>query len=131
MKIRLEGILEQVQCASALEHMQCAIEALRDAFAVHHVVYHWVSAAGDQYGCGTYSPEWVARYVAREYLRIDPVVLGCLQNFLPVDWKCLNWSSKAAREFQADAHCPWSWQTRLLGADPGAQRAVCHVHCQP
>ncbi len=103
MQIRLEGILEQVQRASALEHMQCAIEALRDAFKVHHAVYHWVSAAGDQYGCGTYSPEWVARYVERDYLRIDPVVLGCLQNFQLIDWKCLNWSTKAAREFQADA----------------------------
>ena len=103
MKIGLEQILEQVQRASALEDMQRAVEALRDSFKVSHTVYHWVNAAGDQYGCGTYSPTWVARYVERDYLRIDPVVLGCLQNFHPVDWKKLNWSSKAAREFQADA----------------------------
>lgn len=103
MKSGLNRILEQVQRASALEDMQCAIEALRDAFKVHHAIYHWVSAAGDQYGCGTYAPDWVARYIARDYHRIDPVILGCLQNFHPVDWKRLNWSTRAAREFRADA----------------------------
>lgn len=99
----LELILERVEGAAAPKDMQAAIEALRDAFGVNHMVYHWVSAAGEQYGCGTYSPEWVARYVERDYLRIDPVVIGCLQNFLPVDWKRMDWSGKAQRAFQADA----------------------------
>ncbi len=103
MKSGLIRILEQVLRASALEDMQRAIEGLRDAFKVNHVVYHWVSAAGDQYGCGTYPPEWVARYIACDYHRIDPVVLGCLQNFHPVDWKSLDWTAKAARQFRADA----------------------------
>lgn len=83
--------------------MQTAIEALRDAFGVSHMVYHWVSAAGQQYGCGTYAPDWVTRYLERDYLRIDPVVVGCMQTFQPVDWKRLDWTGKAQRAFQADA----------------------------
>ena len=31
------------------------------------------------------------------------VVIGCFQRFHPVEWKRLDWSSKAARAFRADA----------------------------
>jgi DNA-binding CsgD family transcriptional regulator len=99
----LEQILESIECATSHDAMQDAIETLRDAFKVRHMVYHWVSAAGHQYGCGTYCADWVSRYIAQDYLRIDPVVQGCLQNFQPVDWKQLDWSGKAQRAFLADA----------------------------
>lgn len=36
-------------------------------------------------------------------MRIDPVILGGIRGFHPVDWKRLDWSSKAAKQFQADA----------------------------
>ncbi len=95
--------MEDLEGASELSELQTAIENLRDHFKVDHMVYHWVSGAGDQYGCGTYSPEWVQRYLEKEYLRIDPVIQGCYQRFHPVDWKRLDWSSKAARGFQKEA----------------------------
>ena len=101
--MRLDIILEALEGASELSELQTAIESLRDHFKVDHMVYHWVSGAGDQYGCGTYSPEWVQRYLEKEYLRIDPVIQGCYQRFHPVDWKRLDWSSKAARGFQKEA----------------------------
>ncbi|MFD1157637.1 helix-turn-helix transcriptional regulator [Roseovarius aestuarii] len=101
--MRLDIILEDLEGASELSELQTAIENLRDHFKVDHMVYHWVSGAGDQYGCGTYSPEWVQRYLEKEYLRIDPVIQGCYQRFHPVDWKRLDWSSKAARGFQKEA----------------------------
>ena len=99
----MDAILEGLDAASELSALQEVIEGLRDLFRVDHMVYHWVSAAGDQYGCGTYAPAWVARYVERDYLRIDPVIIGCYQHFHPVDWKRLDWSSKAARAFQKEA----------------------------
>jgi hypothetical protein len=89
--------------ASELDRLQIVSEQLRDHFKVDHLVYHWVSSSGEQYGCGTYSDEWVQRYIEKEYLRTDPVILGCYQRFHPVDWKRLDWTSKAARAFQADA----------------------------
>ena len=101
--MRLDTILEALEGASELSGLQTAIEQLRKHFKVDHMVYHWVSGAGDQYGCGTYSPEWVQRYLEKEYLRIDPVIQGCYQRFHPVDWKRLDWSSKAARAFQKEA----------------------------
>ncbi len=83
--------------------MQRATEALRDYYAIAHIAYHWVDTAGTQYGCGTYAVEWAERYHEQGYLRIDPVVSGCYRRFQPVDWKELDWSSRAARAFRQDA----------------------------
>lgn len=92
--------LEQVE---AFEDLQDLIVELRDFYGVSHLVYHWVSANGEQYGCGTYPAEWVQTYIDNDYLRIDPVVLGCYQRFHPVDWRKLDWSSKASKALAADA----------------------------
>lgn len=97
---KILGDLEQVSDAATLQQIA---EKFRDHFQIDHLIYHWVSSSGAQYGCGTYSDEWVKRYLDKEYLRVDPVVQGCFQRFHPVDWKRLNWTGKAARAFQADA----------------------------
>lgn len=91
--------MSSLEQADTHEGMQRVSEALREFYAVDHLVYHWVDSSGDQYGCGTYSQAWQQIYIAENYLRIDPVVQGCFQRFHPVDWKRLDWSSKAAREF--------------------------------
>lgn len=100
---QLEVILESLEQADTLAGLQAVSEDLRRYLCVDHVIYHWVDSAGDQYGCGTYSLDWQNRYLAQNYLRIDPVVIGCFQRFHPVDWKQLDWTSKAARAFQAEA----------------------------
>lgn len=100
---KLEHILEELEQAEGLEGLQAGIEALRDHLIIDHVVYHWVDSAGDQYGCGTYPEAWVQRYLDKNYLRVDPVIAGCFQRFHPVDWKRLDWSSKAAWAFQKEA----------------------------
>jgi DNA-binding CsgD family transcriptional regulator len=95
---KLERILFDLEQAVTLEGMQSVSEALSAYYRVDHLVYHWVDSSGDQYGCGTYSEEWQLEYKSENYLRIDPVIQGCYQRFHPVDWKRLDWSSKAARE---------------------------------
>ena len=100
---QLECILESLEQADTLSGLQCATENLRALLSILHVAYHWVDSAGDQYGCGTYSVAWQKRYIEQNYLRIDPVIAGCYQRFHPVDWKQLDWSSKAARAFLCEA----------------------------
>lgn len=100
---RLDKFLEALEDASDIADLQRLIERLRDHFGVDHAVYHWVSSGGEQYGCGTYPAAWVDLYITKDYLRIDPVIQGCYQNFHPVDWKRLDWSSRAARAFLCDA----------------------------
>ncbi len=86
-----------------MEDLQRLTEEMRDCLGIDHLVYHWMGAQGAQYGCGTYSPLWLARYAAQGYLRVDPVIQSCFQRVHPVDWKALDWSSKAARDFLKDA----------------------------
>ncbi|ASM71246.1 HTH-type quorum sensing-dependent transcriptional regulator VjbR [Pseudosulfitobacter pseudonitzschiae] len=103
LNAQMEAILEKLERSDTLAVLQSVIEEFRALFAINHMIYHWVDSAGDQYGCGTYSDSWRERYVEQNYLRIDPVVIGCYQRFHPVDWKRLDWSSKAARVFQTEA----------------------------
>lgn len=100
---QMDSIMGALEQADSLAGLQSATEALRDLLGIDHVLYHWVDSTGEQYGCGTYSIAWQERYIAQNYLRIDPVVLGCFQRFHAVDWKQLDWSSKAARAFFAEA----------------------------
>lgn len=99
----IEKVLADLESAEGLGDLQALAERIRAEYSVGHVVYHWVNSAGQQYGCGTYDPAWVERYLDRNYLRIDPVIQGCYQRFHPVDWKRLDWSGKAARDFLRDA----------------------------
>ena len=103
MQPELEMIVERLHKAQTLEALQDETFALKDHYQIDHVVYHWVNSTGEQYGCGTYPPEWVELYIKRDYIRVDPVIVGCFQRFHPVDWKRLDWSGKHAREFLREA----------------------------
>nr|WP_319249170.1 autoinducer binding domain-containing protein [uncultured Celeribacter sp.] len=99
----MQSFLEDIQRVESLSDFQSATERLRDLLGVTHVVYHWVNSVGERFGAGTYSSEWVDRYLEKDYLRMDPVIFGCFQRFTPVVWKQLDWSSKAAKAFFMDA----------------------------
>ncbi len=101
--VALDQFIEHLQRAEALHDLQSATEKLRDHYQVSHIVYHWVNSAGERFGAGTYSSEWVDRYLEMDYLRMDPVIFGCFQRFTPVDWKQLDWTTKAARAFFLEA----------------------------
>lgn len=103
MEAKLRHLLMTLEKAKDMSALQSAIMGLRDHYKVAHIAYHWVSADGGHYGCGTYPTAWVQHYIDQDYLRIDPVVQGCFQHFHPVDWKALNWSSKAATAFRGEA----------------------------
>jgi DNA-binding CsgD family transcriptional regulator len=103
MRREFERVVEIVQSARDVGGLQCATETLRDGLGIAHVVYHWVNGRGERFGAGTYSQAWVDRYLERDYLRMDPVIIGCLQRFDPVDWKELDWSSRAARTMIREA----------------------------
>lgn len=99
----LQDFLGTIQRVENFEEFKDAAVELRDLLGITHVVYHWVNTVGERFGAGTYSSEWVDRYLEKDYLRMDPVIFGCFQRFTPVDWKQLDWSSKAAKAFFRDA----------------------------
>lgn len=103
MQHELEKVCERVQQAVDLGGLQVSTEQACAALGVAHVVYHWVNSRGERFGAGTYGQDWVDRYLEKDYLRMDPVIIGGLQRFDPYDWKELDWSSRAARAFRAEA----------------------------
>mgnify|MGYP001450532352 CR=1 FL=1 len=103
MDARLEALISTLQEASSRADLQAAVFELRDLYDVDHVVYHSVNRAQEPYAALTYGPDWVERYIEKDYARIDPVVQGCYQRFHPVDWKQLDWSGKVARNFLGEA----------------------------
>lgn len=103
MNGRVVEVVERLERARTPETLLSCIRALRDIYRVEHFVYHRVAGTGDPFGCGTYPPDWAERYARRDYLRVDPVVAGCFRRFHPVDWKGLDWSGRAARDYLRDA----------------------------
>lgn len=103
MRQPLAGFIERLQGVRSLEALQRLILDLRALYEVEHVVYHAVNAEGGQYAVLTYAQDWVARYIARDYARLDPVVQGCYRRFTPVDWKALDWTSRPVRTFLGEA----------------------------
>lgn len=99
----MSQVLEDLENTNTLDELSDVAVRLRDRLKVEHLIYHWVDGAGDQYGYTTYPDAWAARYLEKNYHRIDPVILGCFQRFHPVDWKTLDWSSKVAKSFLQDA----------------------------
>ncbi len=92
-----------MQTTKSVEDLQVWIHELRDVLGVAHVIYHTVTIKGEQVGAFTYDIAWVRRYVENDYKAIDPVVLGALRRFHPMDWKSLDWSSAAARQMLREA----------------------------
>ena len=102
-KARLEALLERLQTTKSIDELQIWTHELRDWFGVTHVMYHTGTLKSEQVGAFTYSLDWARRYIEKNYRDIDPVVLGALRGFHPMDWKTLDWSSAAARGMMKEA----------------------------
>jgi DNA-binding CsgD family transcriptional regulator len=99
----LEALLERLQTTKSIEELQVWTHELRDHFGVTHVFYHTATLSREQVGAFTYSLDWARHYIERDYISIDPVVIGARRRFHPMDWKSLDWSSARAREMMRDA----------------------------
>ncbi len=92
-----------MQTTKSIEELQVWAHELRDVLGVAHVMYHTANLKGEQVGAFTYSLDWARRYVEKDYRSIDPVVLGAIRRFHPMDWKTLDWSSAQSREMMREA----------------------------
>jgi len=99
----LDGFLDDLKQAKSLDDVQSQLFGLRETFEADHLVYHCMDAAGDKYAAMTYDVPWIKRYMEMDYGRVDPVIRGCYGRFHPVDWKELDWSARAARNFMGEA----------------------------
>lgn len=99
----LETLLERLQSTKSIDELQVWAHELRDTLGVTHVMYHTANLKGEQVGAFTYGLDWARRYIEKDYRSIDPVILGAVRRFHPMDWKTLDWSSPQAREMMREA----------------------------
>lgn len=98
MTTKLEAFLERLSATRNRSDLQTLVENVREVYDVENVVYHAINSDGDQFAALTYDPSWEPHYREQGYVRTDPVVLGALRRFQPLDWKRLDWSDKTSRE---------------------------------
>lgn len=96
MTRRIAELTERLEQAHSAPDLQDVVKWLRDAYDIDHIVYHCVRSTGQQWGALTYSSEWVDTYIENSFQTVDPVVHACFNGFMPVDWKALDWTSRAA-----------------------------------
>jgi len=100
---KLETFLEALEGSQTPDDVQSLVVALRESYGVSNAVYHAVNVGPMPYAALTYSPEWMQYYHDQQYVQVDPVVKGALQQFHPMDWKQLDWSGRGSREFLGEA----------------------------
>ncbi len=126
----LETLLERLPTTKSIDELQIWTHELRDHLHVDHVFYHTATIKGEQVGAFTYDVAWVRRYIEMDYARIDPVVLGAIRRFTPMDWKSLDWSNPQARDLMREAMAAGlgnqGWSVPIWG--PGGEFAVFTVN---
>ena len=100
---RPEPILDFLEQADRLTALQDVTQQLRAHYHVKHVAFQWLDSRGVYAGCGTYPTAWLDRYAAENFLRLDPVISACFQQYQPVEWKALDWSAPSVRAYAKKA----------------------------
>lgn len=127
MALEIQKLFEALPPEGSIDELGLIIDAIRDIYALENVSYLAVSL-GREFAlqsteragalkknagfwwrkasmlvASTYNPDWGHRYEEANYVRIDPVVEGGHVNFVPMNWKDLNWDSRPRRQFLQEA----------------------------
>jgi len=93
---------------SLLPTVEDAIDAFRSHYGVAHTTYHLAQTVMDRLDSPfvrtTYPSAWVSRYLQRNYVKLDPVILEGTIRSLPFDWSELELKPEAVPLF-LDARC--------------------------
>jgi len=100
---KLDAFLGELENVNEAGDIQGMIEALQGTYSVANVVYHALNLDGGPFAALTYTQDWMAHYQNRKYIRVDPVVKKATQQFHPLDWNRLDWSSRGSKAFLGDA----------------------------
>ncbi|WP_048646615.1 helix-turn-helix transcriptional regulator [Nitratireductor soli] len=115
---KIESALGQTSLAFNLieksDSIEGAIETLQHIFQVQHVTFHLANVnfgpIDSPFVRSTYPPEWIARYLLKGYVDVDPVVATGFSGMLPFFWSELEIDERSM-SMMADA------QAFGLGAD--------------
>ncbi len=133
MLSQFEVTYEKLAQTSTLGQLGDLLGEVRDAYGLAHIVYHAVhlplTSDPNPILLLTYRPEWVQRYIERDYFRVDPVIAGSRNGFLPLDWADVDHDSPEARDFfmEADAFGVGRHGMTIPIRGPGGERALLSI----
>lgn len=100
---KLDRFLDRLESADKPNDIQGIIEALQASYSVENVVYHALNLDTGPFAALTYTEDWMQHYHNRDYIHVDPVVKAATQQFHPLDWSRLDWSSRGSKAFLGEA----------------------------
>ena len=100
---KLDRFLGQLEKADNPNEIQTIIEALQDSYSVENVVYHALNLDTGPFAALTYTEDWMQHYHNQDYIHVDPVVKTATQQFHPLNWNTLDWSSQGSKAFLGEA----------------------------
>lgn len=115
-----------------------AIEAIRDHYGLAHITYHHAQTVPGKMAVDapfvrtTYPDAWVARYLMKGYVAVDPIVREGLLRTLPFDWSEVEIGSECADLF-ADfgAHGLGANGYSIPITDKAGRRALLSLNSHP
>lgn len=100
---RFQDLAREIQNASSVDD---ALRIVETAYGIDFSTYHLALTVAEvvdaPYVRTTYRDAWVARYLLRGYVKIDPIVREGFLRQMPFDWREIE-ASHAAHEFLLDA----------------------------
>ena len=88
------------------ESVELSIHIVRDRYPLRHATYHMMQTASlnrnidAPYVKTTYPDNWVARYILKDYIKVDPIVRAGALRSLPFDWSCISPRPEASQMLQ-------------------------------
>lgn len=98
-----QHIFDVIQNADSVASSLCFI---RDSYPLRHATYHMMQTAllkhnvDAPYVKTTYPDKWVARYILKDYVKVDPIVSAGASRSLPFDWSSVITKPEAAEMLQ-------------------------------
>lgn len=100
----LHSAYERISEATELTDALIAVQEIYDFdFTTYHLAHTISEVVDTPFVRTTYQDVWVARYLLRGYVRVDPIVQEGLVRQLPFDWREIEVKDSTVRAFMLDA----------------------------
>lgn len=106
---RLEATLAEITEINTSQEVTELLRCVAERYGMRTVAYLGTGTLDrkvplhEPYTAVTYPPEWVERYRAQGYLRIDPAIQVGLRRLLPIDWDEFDTGDQGLRAFFGEA----------------------------
>jgi DNA-binding CsgD family transcriptional regulator len=130
-----EQVISQIESFNSVEQ---ALHCICELYPVGHATYHMLQTVVlDQYVDApyvktTYPDKWVARYILKDYIKVDPIVRAGALRSLPFDWSSIN-PRQDATQMLEDYHShdlgPFGYSIPIT--DKKGRRALFSVNSMP